>query len=90
VSSEAHWSVKNENRCVLCYAVLCCGLQCTPPGLIYARAGEMRAANKVMVLQVSLFLGRGVCQQLRVTIFFGVLVVTCKQCVADVRAVLWS
>lgn len=27
--------------------------QCTPPGLIYARAGELRAANKVLVLQVS-------------------------------------
>lgn len=25
---------------------------CTPPGLIYARAGEMRAHNKVLVLQV--------------------------------------
>jgi hypothetical protein len=25
---------------------------CTPPGLIYARAGEMRANNKVLVLQV--------------------------------------
>lgn len=27
-------------------------VQCTPPGLIYARAGEMRANNKVLVLQV--------------------------------------
>jgi hypothetical protein len=25
---------------------------CTPPGLIYARAGEMRRNNKVLVLQV--------------------------------------
>jgi hypothetical protein len=24
---------------------------CTPPGLIYARAGEMRKNNKVLVLQ---------------------------------------
>jgi hypothetical protein len=30
----------------------CLPVQCTPPGLIYARAGEMRAHNKVLVLQV--------------------------------------
>lgn len=28
-------------------------LQCTPPGLIYGRAGELRTTNnKIMVLQV--------------------------------------
>jgi hypothetical protein len=31
---------------------------CTPPGLIYARAGEMRANNKVLVLQVRTAAGR--------------------------------
>lgn len=28
-------------------------LQCTPPGLIYGRAGKLRAKNKVLILQVN-------------------------------------
>jgi len=41
--------------CLMSNALCCHALQCTPPGLIYARAGEMRANNKVLVLQVITF-----------------------------------